>query len=174
MKRGEASTKQARADEAPLLRVRDLTVTFETEAGTVHATDRVSFDIYPGETLAVVGESGSGKSVTAMSIMRLIDRRRGKVERGSVLFEGRDLLAAPDSEVRAVRGNRIGMIFQEPMSSLNPVYTLGTQIGEPLILHKGFSAEQARAEAIHLLGLVGMPSPERRVDEYRAACGNGR
>src|SRR5688572_11875317 len=149
-----------------LLSVRDLSVAFPTDAGTVHAVDRVSFDIFPGETLALVGESGSGKSVTAMSILRLIESQRGRVREGRVLFEGRDVLTLSEGEVRGIRGNRIGMIFQEPMSSLNPVYTLGTQIGEPLILHRRFSSEQARAEVIHLLRLVGMPAPERRVDEY--------
>jgi oligopeptide/dipeptide ABC transporter ATP-binding protein len=141
-------------------------VSFPTDAGTVHAVDHVSFDIFPGETLALVGESGSGKSVTAMSILRLIESQRGRVREGRVMFEGRDVLSLPEPEVRGIRGNRIGMIFQEPMSSLNPVYTLGTQIGEPLILHRHFSSEQARAEVINLLQLVGMPAPERRVDEY--------
>jgi peptide/nickel transport system ATP-binding protein len=150
----------------PLLSVRDLSVSFQTEAGVVRAVDRVSLEIFPGETLALVGESGSGKSVTAMSILRLIESQRGLVTGGPIWFEGRDLLALSEREVRAVRGNRIGMIFQEPMSSLNPVYTLGTQIGEPLMLHAGMSEARARAESIHLLELVGMPSPERRVDEY--------
>jgi peptide/nickel transport system ATP-binding protein len=153
-------------ERQPLLSVRDLSVTFPTDAGLVHAIDKVSFDIFPGETLALVGESGSGKSVTAMSILRLIESQRGRVGSGRVLFEGRDILSLPEAEVRALRGNRIAMIFQEPMSSLNPVYTLGTQIGEPLMLHRRMAAEDARKEAIHLLGLVGMPSPERRIDEY--------
>jgi oligopeptide/dipeptide ABC transporter ATP-binding protein len=150
----------------PLLRVRDLVVTFQTEVGTVQAVDGVSFDIYPGETLALVGESGSGKSVTAMSILRLIETQRGRVRSGRIFFEGRDLLALPLEAVRAVRGNRIGMVFQEPMSSMNPVLTLGDQIGEPLMIHRGMSAERARAEVIHLLDLVNMPAAARRVDEY--------
>jgi oligopeptide/dipeptide ABC transporter ATP-binding protein len=150
----------------PLLRVRDLSVTFETDAGTVRATDRVSFDIFPGETLALVGESGCGKSVTAMSILRLIESQRGTISEGRVLFEGRDVLSLSELELRGLRGNRIGTVFQDPMSSLNPVYTLGDQIGEPLVLHKQFSADQARIEAIRLLRLVGMPAAERRVDEY--------
>ena len=154
------------AETQPLLRVHDLSVSFQTEAGVVHAVDRVGFEIFPGETVALVGESGSGKSVTAMSILRLIESQRGRVSGGPIEFEGRDLLVLPEDEVRAIRGNRIGMIFQEPMSSLNPVYTLGTQIGEPLVLHARLSAAQARAEAIRLLELVGMPAPERRVDEY--------
>jgi peptide/nickel transport system ATP-binding protein len=150
----------------PLLSVRNLSVTFPTDIGTVHATDRVSFDVFPGETLAVVGESGSGKSVTAMSILRLIASQRGTIRSGEVVFEGRNLLELSEDEVRRVRGNRIGMIFQEPMTSLNPVYTLGSQIGESLTLHRRFSPERARREAIHLLQLVRMPAPERRVDEY--------
>jgi peptide/nickel transport system ATP-binding protein len=150
----------------PLLSVRGLSVTFQTEAGTVNAVDGVSFDLYPGETLALVGESGSGKSVTAMSILRLIESQRGRVRAGRIFFEGRDLLSMSPADVRGVRGNRIGMVFQEPMSSLNPVYTLGDQIGEPLVLHRGLSAARARVEAIHLLELVNMPAPERRVDEY--------
>jgi len=161
-----SSGSDAMADTKPLLSVRELSVSFQTDAGVVHAVDRVSFEIFPGETLALVGESGSGKSVTAMSILRLIESQRGRVSGGPIEFEGRDLLALSEKEVRAIRGNRIGMIFQEPMSSMNPVYTLGTQIGEPLLLHARLSATQARSEAIRLLELVGMPSPERRVDEY--------
>jgi peptide/nickel transport system ATP-binding protein len=149
-----------------LLSVRGLSVTFSTDAGPVQAVDGVSFDIYPGETLALVGESGSGKSVTALSILRLIEAQRGRVREGSVVFEGRDMLSLSESEVRQIRGNRIAMIFQDPMSSLNPVYTVGDQIAEPLILHRRFSVEEARGEAIRLLGLVGMPAAERRVDEY--------
>ncbi len=153
-------------ERLPLLSVRDLSVTFQTDAGVVQAVDGVSFDIFSGETLALVGESGSGKSVTAMSILRLIESQRGRVRGGRILFEGRDVLSLSEPQVRGIRGNRIGMIFQEPMSSLNPVYTLGTQIGEPLILHQGFSAEQAHREAVSLLELVGIPSASRRVDEY--------
>lgn len=150
----------------PLLSVRGVSVTFPTDAGIVQATDEVSFDVYPGETLAVVGESGSGKSVTAMSIMRLTESQRGTIESGEIFFEGRNLLTLPEDEMRRVRGNRIGMIFQEPMTSLNPVYTLGTQIAEGLSLHYGLSHERARSEAIHLLELVRMPAASRRVDEY--------
>jgi peptide/nickel transport system ATP-binding protein len=150
---------------SPLLRVRDLSVEFATEAGVVQAVDRVAFDIYPGETLALVGESGSGKSVTAMSILGLL-ARRARVQAGAITFEGRELSALSDSELRHVRGNRIGMIFQEPMSSLNPVFSIGDQIGEPLRMHRGLSAAQARAEVLHLLELVNMPAPDKRVDEY--------
>ena len=159
-------SQPARAGSAPLLRVRDLSVGFPIEGGRVRVVDNVSFDIYPGETLALVGESGSGKSVTAMSILRLIESQRGQVQGGRVELEGRNLLALSPAEMLAVRGNRIGMVFQEPMSSLNPVYTLGSQIGEPLVRHRGMSAARARAEVLHLLELVNMPAPERRVDEY--------
>ncbi len=161
-----SAAADAMPERQPLLSVRELSVTFQTDAGVVQAVDNVGFDVFPGETLAIVGESGSGKSVTAMSILRLIESQRGRVGSGRVVFQGRDVLRLPESEVRALRGNRIAMIFQEPMSSLNPVYTIGTQIGEPLILHRRMTAEEARIEAIHLLGLVGMPAPERRVDEY--------
>jgi peptide/nickel transport system ATP-binding protein len=150
----------------PRLSVRDLTVTFPSASGSIQATDKVSFDILPRETLALVGESGCGKSVTAMSILNLLGSQRGTVQEGRVLFEGRDVLSLPGEELRRIRGNRIAMIFQEPMSSLNPVFTIGSQIAEPLILHKQFSEEQARQEAIRLLRLVGIPAPERRVDEY--------
>jgi peptide/nickel transport system ATP-binding protein len=162
----EISQPSRGVSAAPLLSVRDLGVAFDTEAGVVRAVDGVSFDIYPGETLALVGESGSGKSVTAMSILRLIERGRGRVVAGRILFEGRELSSLAEDDVRSVRGNRIAMVFQEPMSSLNPVFTLGSQIGEPLMIHRGLSAKRARAQAIELLALVNMPAPERRVDEY--------
>jgi peptide/nickel transport system ATP-binding protein len=162
----EISLPSRGASAAPLLSVRDLGVAFDTEAGVVRAVDGVSFDIYPGETLALVGESGSGKSVTAMSILRLIEPGSGRVVAGRILFEGRDLSSLAEDELRSVRGNRIAMVFQEPMSSLNPVFTLGSQIGEPLMIHRGLSAKRARAAAIELLELVNMPAPERRVDEY--------
>jgi peptide/nickel transport system ATP-binding protein len=162
----EISQPTRAASVAPLLSVRDLAVAFDTEAGVVRAVDGVSFDIYPGETLALVGESGSGKSVTAMSILRLIEPGSGRVVAGQILFEGRELSSLADAELQRVRGNRVAMVFQEPMSSLNPVFTLGSQIGEPLMIHRGLSAQRARAEAIELLELVNMPAPERRVDEY--------
>jgi oligopeptide/dipeptide ABC transporter ATP-binding protein len=163
----ELSQPRSPAEDAmPLLRVRDLNVTFSTDAGLLPAVDNLSFDVYSGETLALVGESGSGKSVTALSILGLIDPQRGRVRAAQIEFEGRDLLSLSAAELRAIRGNRIAMVFQDPMSSLNPVYTLGTQISEPLIWHLGFSAEQARAEAIVLLDRVNIPDPRRRVDEY--------
>ena len=153
------STKSA------LLSVRDLAVSFDTEAGALNVVDGVSFDIAPGETLALVGESGSGKSVTAMSILRLIEAAHGRV-RGSIRFEGAEITTLSDRELRRLRGRRIGMVFQEPMSSLNPVLTLGDQLTEPLMMHLGISAAQARDEAVHLLQLVNMPAPEQRIDEY--------
>ncbi len=168
MRAGDSKLEQpaAAAPRAPLLSVRDLSVSFQTAAGTVRAVDGVSFDIFPGEMLALVGESGSGKSVTAMSILRLIESQGGTIHSGEIRFEGRDVLGLEPAQVRQIRGNRIGMIFQEPMSSMNPVYTLETQIAEPLTVHRGLSSARARLEVIRLLELVGMPSPERRVDEY--------
>ena len=155
-----------RGDRSVLLSVRDLGVSFDTDAGAVAVVDGVSFDILPGETLALVGESGSGKSVTAMSLVRLIEAQRGRIHAGNIRFEGTDVTAASERELLALRGRRIGMVFQEPMSSLNPVLTLGDQIAEPLMVHLGLSAAQARDETVHLLQLVNMPAPERRIDEY--------
>jgi oligopeptide/dipeptide ABC transporter ATP-binding protein len=154
------------SDGTPLLSVRGLCVTFPTDAGPLSAVDGVSFDIYPGETLALVGESGSGKSVTAMSILRLVESQRGQMTAARIHFEGRDLLSLSTADMRALRGNRIAMVFQEPMSSLNPVFTVGQQVAESLILHMGQSAERARSETIRLLELVNMPDAERRIDEY--------
>jgi oligopeptide/dipeptide ABC transporter ATP-binding protein len=150
---------------APLLRIDDLVVHFHTGAGTVHALDGVSYDVREGETLAVVGESGCGKSVTALAILRLIPAP-GEIVRGSVTFDGESLLDATPERLRRVRGNEIAMIFQEPMTSLNPVFTTGDQIGEVLALHRGLSPEEVRAETLRLLGLVGIPAPEQRIDEY--------
>ena len=150
---------------APLLQVEDLSVRFATDAGDVPAVRGVSLNIDDGQTLALVGESGCGKSVTAFSIMRLI-RHPGRIDSGRVLWRGRDLAAVPDDEMRNIRGAEIGMIFQEPMSSLNPVFRIGLQIGEVLMLHRGMSESEARAEAVNLLGMVGIPSPEQRIDQY--------
>jgi oligopeptide/dipeptide ABC transporter ATP-binding protein len=127
--------------------------------------DGVSFDVFPGETLAVVGESGSGKSVTALSILRLI-APPGRIVDGRILFKGRDLLAMPEAELRAIRGRDIAMIFQEPMTSLNPVMTCGRQVMEPILVHGRASARDARAQAIELLELVGIPSASERADQY--------
>ncbi|MFL5220198.1 MAG: ATP-binding cassette domain-containing protein, partial [Microvirga sp.] len=151
----------------PLLAVRDLATSFFTEDGTTRAVDGVSFDVGAGETLGIVGESGCGKSVTALSIMRLLPARLGRTVRGSVAFEGRDLLGLDESEMRAIRGNRIAMIFQEPMTSLNPVFTVGDQITEATRAHdRTASAGALRARAIAALQRVRIPAPERRYDEY--------
>ena len=150
----------------PLLRVRDLTTRFRTERGTVTAVDRVSFDVQAGETLAIVGESGSGKSVTAMSILRLIPTPPGRIESGQILFDGRDLLKLSDREIRAVRGDRIAMIFQEPMSSLNPAITVGRQVAEPIVLHRGAPWARAIDLARGLLGKVRIPDAGTRVNAY--------
>ncbi|MEO8716213.1 MAG: ABC transporter ATP-binding protein [Acetobacteraceae bacterium] len=148
-----------------LLEVADLRTHFATPDGVVRAVDGVSFHIDPGETLGIVGESGCGKSVTAMSILRLIPEPPGRVA-GHVRFNGSDLLALPEAEMRDIRGNEISMIFQEPMTSLNPVLTIGRQIGETVRLHQGASANEADRKAIDMLALVGIPAPERRVREY--------
>jgi oligopeptide/dipeptide ABC transporter ATP-binding protein len=160
-------------DEAPLLRVRDLVTTFRTGTGVLRAVDRVSFEVPSASTVAVVGESGCGKSVTALSILRLIGPP-GAIEGGSVEFEGRDLLTLPEKEMRSVRGNRISMIFQEPMTSLNPVYTVGWQIVEAVQLHKKASGKQARARAVELLRLVGIGEPETNVDAYPHQLSGGQ
>jgi len=153
-------------DDDVLLEIRDLRTWFDTEEGLVKAVDGVNYRILKGETLGVVGESGCGKSVTAMSILQLIPTPPGRYAGGQILFGGRDLLQLPDAELRKVRGNEIAMIFQEPMTSLNPVYTVGDQIMEALILHRGMSADEARRNAISMLTKVGIPSPEVRIDEY--------
>ena len=150
----------------PLLRVRDLQTHFFGDGGVVRAVDGVSFDVYAGQTLAVVGESGSGKSVTALSILRLVPQPPGRIIGGAVVFRGRDLLDASEREMRAIRGKEISMIFQEPMTSLNPVYTCGEQIIETLVLHERISRQAARRRAIEMLELVGIQLPAQRVDEY--------
>jgi len=150
----------------PLLSVEDLRTWFYTRDGIVRAVDGVSCAVYPGETLAVVGESGCGKSVTSLSILRLIASPPGKIVSGRLLFEGRDLLDLAEDAMRAIRGNEISMIFQEPMTSLNPVFTIGHQIGETLELHQGMDRRRATARAIEMLQLVKIPEPERRVRQY--------
>lgn len=149
-----------------LLEIKDLQTQFFTSAGTVKAVDGVSYTVEQGETVAVVGESGSGKSVTAMSIMRLIPWPPGKIVGGSIMFDGQDLLALSDEEMRSIRGRDIGMIFQEPMTSLNPVLTIGMQLTEPMIAHLEMTEEEAMAKAVDLLGLVGISEPERRLAQY--------
>jgi oligopeptide/dipeptide ABC transporter ATP-binding protein len=150
---------------APLLAVEDLAVRFATDAGDVPAVRGVSFCIGEGETVALVGESGCGKSVTALAIMRLI-HDPGRIAQGRVRLRGRDLAALSETEMQRIRGDEIGMVFQEPMTSLNPVFKIGDQIGEVLVLHRGMGAERARQEAVRLLEMVGIPSPARRVEQY--------
>jgi peptide/nickel transport system ATP-binding protein len=148
----------------PLLEVTDLSVHFDTDDGGVHAVDRMSFGLAEGEVLGIVGESGCGKSVTAMSLTRLLPPTATVT--GTVRFEGDDLLALPSAKLRRIRGSRISYVFQEPMTSLNPAYTVGRQVGEVLRRHLGLSRGDARGRTIELLRLVRIPAPERRVDEY--------
>lgn len=149
-----------------LVDVRNLRTHFYTEDGVVPAVDGVNLYIKRGETLGVVGESGCGKSVTSLSIMRLIPNPPGKIVEGEIIFEGQDLVKLPESEMRKIRGNDISMIFQEPMTSLNPVYTIGDQISEAIQLHQGLNYKEATDKAVEMLRLVGIPLPERRVKEY--------
>ncbi len=149
-----------------LLEVTNLKTHFFTRDGVVKAVDGVSFTLDAGETLGVVGESGSGKSVTALSIMRLIQGPQGRVVDGSILFKGRDILAMDEEEVRRIRGNRIAMIFQDPMTSLNPVFRVGDQIAESLKVHKGMDNKAAFERAVELLALVGIPKAEARAKDY--------
>jgi oligopeptide/dipeptide ABC transporter ATP-binding protein len=151
----------------PLLSVRDLQTTFVLgRRAEVRAVDGVSFDVFPGETLAIVGESGSGKSVTSLSIMRLLPAATGKITGGHILFRGRDLASLSEREMRAVRGREIGMIFQEPMTSLNPVHTIGDQISETVIRHEGVSRAKGLERAVEMLALVGIPEPRKRAANY--------
>lgn len=150
----------------PLLEVKNLKTQFFTQDGVVRAVDDVSFHINPGETLGIVGESGCGKSITAMSLMRLIPNPPGKIVGGEVNFQGEDILKMSDEEVRTIRGNKIAMIFQDPMTSLNPVLTINRQISESLELHMGMGRAASRRRAIELLQMVGIPNAEERVDQY--------
>ncbi len=154
------------AGKEPLLELRNLRTHFHTDEGVAKAVDGVDYAILPGETLGVVGESGCGKSVTALSIMRLIPDPPGKIVDGQILLGGQDLVGLPEEAMRKIRGNRIGMIFQEPMTSLNPVFTIGDQIMEAVLLHQRCTRAEARERAIEMLRLVRIPSPEKRVDEY--------
>jgi oligopeptide/dipeptide ABC transporter ATP-binding protein len=147
-------------------KVKDLSIHFDTEDGTVPAVDGISFSIGRGETLGLVGESGCGKTVTSLAIMRLIPSPPGRIAGGEILFTGENLLTKTDAEMRKIRGNQIAMIFQDPMTSLNPVFTVGDQIGEAIILHQKVHNREARFRAIEMLRKVGIPSPEKRVDEY--------
>jgi len=150
----------------PLLRLENLKTYFHTDDAVVRAVDGVSYEVNAGETLAVVGESGSGKSVTALSILRLIPQPPGRIESGRILFKGRDLLTLSEAEMRTIRGREISMIFQEPMTALNPVFTCGEQIIEAVMLHDRVDRRAARKRAIEMLELVGIPSAGQRVDEY--------
>jgi oligopeptide/dipeptide ABC transporter ATP-binding protein len=157
----------ATLDAAPaLLRVRDLSVDFLTDDGLIAAVDGVSFDLRAGEILAVVGESGCGKSATALALLRLIANPPGRIAGGMVVYRGRDLLKASEEELREVRGNRIAMIFQEPMTSLNPVLTIGRQLGEPLRVHRGLDAAPLLQQCVALLESVSIPEPARRLADY--------
>jgi len=149
-----------------LLQVKDLKTQFFTQDGVVKAVDGVSFDLSEGGTLGIVGESGCGKSVTVLSVMRLIPQPPGKIVEGEVLFEGDDLLKVSDDQIRRVRGNKIAMVFQDPMTSLNPVLTINRQISEALELHLGMNKAAARKRTIELLEIVGIPEAAQRVDDY--------
>jgi peptide/nickel transport system ATP-binding protein len=165
----EASARdsvQASANAAPLLSVRNLHIHFVTSRGIVRAVEGISYDVNPGEVVAIVGESGCGKSVSALSIMRLLAKPAGRVAGGEIFFEGRNLLDLSEDQMREIRGEEISMIFQEPMTSLNPVLTIGFQLTETLFMHRKISKEDARARAVELLQLVGIPDPERRLDQY--------
>src|SRR5689334_13148750 len=150
----------------PLLRVQDLVTSFRTDQGVLRAVDEVSFEVPEGATLGIVGESGCGKSVTALSILRLIPYPQGVIESGSIQLRGKELLKLSERQMQDVRGNAISMIFQEPMTSLNPVYTVGAQIVEAIRLHQKKSRGEAREKAIEMLKLVGIPAPETNVDAY--------
>ena len=152
--------------EEVILRVKDLRTYFKTDEGTVKAVDGVSFDLRKGETLGIVGESGSGKSVTNLSIINIIPSPPGKIAGGEILFMGGDLLKMSSGQIRSIRGNKISMIFQDPMTSLNPFLRISTQMTETIILHQGLSKESAREKAIDMLKLAGIPAPEKRIDAY--------
>jgi peptide/nickel transport system ATP-binding protein len=157
-----------------LLTVRDLVTTFRTDEGPLRAVDGISFDVPEGKTVGLVGESGCGKSVASLSILRLVPSPPGSVEGGRIEFQGKDLLRLSEREMRDIRGNRISMIFQEPMTSLNPVYTVGAQIIEAIRLHQKTSRRDARARAIDMLRQVGIPSPETNVDSYPHELSGGQ
>jgi oligopeptide transport system ATP-binding protein len=149
-----------------LMEIKNLTTRFYTEDGVVHAVNGISYTLEKGRTIGVVGESGCGKSVHALSIMRLIPTPPGKIEGGEIWFDGRDLLKLSEAEMRRIRGAEVAMVFQDPMSSLNPVYTVGFQIAEALKLHQGMSDAEARARADELLEMVGIPEARQRLDDY--------
>ena len=152
--------------EEPLLQVRDLITAFDTDGGLVRAVDQVSFDVARGKTLGIVGESGCGKSVTAMSLVRLLPQPSGKILQGEVRFKGRDLTRLKPDELRQIRGNEIGVIFQEPMTALNPVQRIGKQLAECFLLHKGMKRREAWEAGVEMLRLVKIPAPEQRAGDY--------
>jgi microcin C transport system ATP-binding protein len=158
----------------PLLQVRDLSVDFSTPGGRVHAVRNVSFDIGAGETLALVGESGSGKSVSALSVLQLLPYPVARHPSGSIVFEGTELMGAPDATLRGIRGNDIAMIFQEPMTSLNPLHTIEKQVNEVLFVHKGLSRAAARVRTLELLDLVGLAEAEKRLNAYPHELSGGQ
>jgi oligopeptide/dipeptide ABC transporter ATP-binding protein len=149
-----------------LLSVENLVTAFKTERGTIRAVDDISFSIKKGQTVGLVGESGCGKSVTSLSILRLIQSPPGQIAGGKIVFEGKDILKLDEAGMRGIRGNKISMIFQEPMTSLNPVFTIGNQISEVFRIHQGLSKKEAREKSIEMLRLVKIPAAEKRVDEY--------
>ena len=149
----------------PLLEIKGLSTQFHLPGGVLRAVESIDLTLEPGETLALVGESGCGKSITAASIMRLVPPP-GRIVAGSVLFKGVDLLQLSEERMRGVRGNQIAMVFQDPMTSLNPVFTIGSQVAEGLRIHRGFSREQAETEAVEMLSLVGIPAPRERIRDY--------
>jgi peptide/nickel transport system ATP-binding protein len=160
-------------NQGPLLQVKDLHTYFYTDDGVVKAVDGVDFEVYPGEILGLVGESGCGKSVTSFSIMRLVGVP-GKIISGEILFEGKDLLKLPESEMVEMRGNRMSMIFQQPQSSLNPVFTAGAQIAEVMEIHQKLSKEKAWERAVELMRLVGIPDPAKKADAYPHEMSGGQ
>ncbi len=156
-----------------LLKVNNLKTYFYSDRGIVKAVDDVSFHVNEGETLGIVGESGCGKSITCMSLVRLVETPPGKYVGGEIIFNGEDMLKVSDARIRQIRGNDISFIFQEPMTSLNPVFKIGRQISEALILHRGLSKQEAHKESIRMLELVKIPNPERVVDDYPFALSGG-
>lgn len=149
-----------------LLKVSRLKTSFYTSHGTIKAVNDISFNVYEGRILGIVGESGCGKSVTSMSIMRLLDNSTSKIEEGEIIFEGIDILKLSEKEMRKIRGNKLAMIFQEPMTSLNPVFTIGNQIGESIKIHQKIKGKKNKEKVIEMLNLVGIPMPEKVINEY--------
>ncbi len=150
----------------PLLSVKNLVVEFSTRHGPVRAVDNISFDVYPNETVGIVGESGCGKTVTGLTLLRLIPMPPGRIVQGSIEFKGKDITRLSEKEMQAMRGADISMIFQEPMTALNPVFTVGNQMVDVIRRHKSLTRSQARAQAIEMLDKVGIPAPRKRIDEY--------